>query len=340
MYKNTWGDPDFPNFSRYFTEMFSADSEVTDAAYRMGLNVFFSSVKKYTPTLSESDSDWLPSIYIYLGIGAVDAAIRDSNEVTFSGGSSYCHTPVSGNIPPKFNPENKWVKRCLTAYAYLLSVWEEDFCFIPYIHRSPLDAANGYRGNDLFYDFYDKPDAVKDLARSCADWIIAFEKYCVRENNAPEGWGRAVWGTYIDENALFVNGDIVDLIAPDLIREFEQPYTEAVFTATGPGFFHHHAIGLDKVSLIAERNAMHVQAILSDPSTPIPAEVITRDEQLATEVCNASLKAPIMLCGFSPDSIDALIPIIREGRFILAPGVDDAAYEVMRKKLDRYRLCL
>lgn len=47
-----------------------------------------------------------------------------------------------------FDPGNKWIQFAIRINQALWKYWEEDFSVLPYLHRSPLDAANGIRGTE------------------------------------------------------------------------------------------------------------------------------------------------------------------------------------------------
>jgi len=79
------------------------------------------------------------------------------------------------------------------------------------------------------------------------------------------------------------------------------------------------------------------QNILTDPNQPVPAERMVNYEQEAETIVKASLFAPVHLNGdFSP-YFDRLLPILKQGRFILRyEGPDELSGELINK-LNRVR---
>jgi hypothetical protein len=111
-----------------------------------------------------------------------------------------------------FDPGNKWLRFAVDLNPALRENWDHDFMVLPYLHRSPLDAANGIRGTELFPDMYEHPERVTALADWCADWSIAVERLIRQEASRPAGFGGGVWGAWLPDDAVFVNGDPVGLI--------------------------------------------------------------------------------------------------------------------------------
>jgi hypothetical protein len=223
----------------------------------------------------------------------------------------------------RFNPQDPWIQFSIGVYRALLEAWDEDFLILPYLYRSPLDAANGIRGTRLFTDLYDSPDRVKQLIDWCADWSIQLEAYIKESVEAPASWGRGVWLTWLPEGAVFANGDPIDLVKREFQPIFDRPYSEKLFTTLGGGFFHHRALGLYQVDQVAATKGLLVQQIYDDPNVASVAETIIGDPAMQDKVLEASLKAPIMLDDFSPALLDRLLPIISDGRFILKPLIQD-----------------
>ena len=283
------------------------------------------------------DDDCVPSgAFVYAGIGVINAAIT---------GLEPFHDECTSWLEPnlsweqidnlRFDPDNKWVRFALDVNRALWRRWEGDWFVLPFLHRSPLDAANSVRGNVLFEEMYTEPDRVKKLIDWCADWSIAIERFLAENapSPAPKGWGTAIWDTWLPDGGVFVNGDPVGLISREMMPEFEQPYTAKLFTACGGGFFHNHTIGLYQVDQVARTPGLLVQEFVVDPKVPNLPEVLLGGGPMAERILAASLDAPIKIESIAADTLDKLLPIVRQGRFILgcwAPEGTDPD-EVARK---------
>jgi len=282
------------------------------------------------------DDDAVPNIEVYFGIGDMTAAMS-GGEVIFSSHTSWSEPVVhrwEDIAKLKFDPENISIQFHLLVYQDLANKWEGDFLMVPFLHRSPLDAAYGLRGNDIFYDFTDNPQFVKDLTNWCAEWSIQFEKYILSNTVIPKGLERGVWGVWIPEGCVWVNGDPVDLISGDMQQEFERPSTEKLFTTLGGGFFHHHAKGIRHVTNISKTKGMIIQNIISDPNEPNPLSVLQNDPEMRDRILEASMKQPIHLNGdnYFYNNIDKILPILAEGRFIIRyEGDDELSGEIIDK---------
>lgn len=269
----------------------------------------------------EIDDDCVPSGPVfYAGIGAISAAMTGL-EPTHDETTSWLEPNLPWNEIDqlRFNPDNKWVQFALEVNRALWRRWDGDFLILPFLHRSPLDAANGLRGTDLFEEMHTEPDRVKRLVEWCADWSIEMERFLADNSGvcAPKGWGTAVWDTWLPDGAVFVNGDPVGLISREMMTVFEQPYTSKLFKARGGGFFHNHTVGLYQVDQVARTPGLLVQEFIVDPKKPNLPEVLLNDAAMRETILSASLESPIMIECVNPSDLDRLIPILKRGRFIL-----------------------
>ena len=282
-------------------------------------------VREYVDLLRKSydqfysiEDDNVPCAIVYWGIGGITAAMVGRDPI-HDGATSWLEPNLSwpeiGRLA--FDPANKWICFARDLNRALWNCWEEDFLVLPYLHRSPLDAANGIRGMELFMDMYEAPDRVKALADWCANWSIAVERFLKAEAPRPVGWGVGVWGTWLPDDAVFVNGDPVGLISREQAEMFDRPSIEKLFTHTGGGFFHNHTIGLYQVELVSSYRGILVQWFVNDPKQPSLASALLDHPDLREKILAASLQCPV--AGWVPhDQLDELLDIVRHGRFILS----------------------
>ena len=264
--------------------------------------------------------DMVPCAEVYWGIGGITAA-QTCRDPIHAGGTSWFepNLPWDQIAQLRFDPDDKWVQLALHVNQALWRHWDEDFFILPFLHRSPLDAANGIRGTELFLEMYTEPEKVKKLIDWCADWSISIERF-LRENSGPparSGWGTGVWGAWLPNGAVFVNGDPVGLISREMQPQFEGPFTEKLFTSTGGGFFHNHAIGLHQIDLVCRTGGTLIQQIGPDPKQPVPVDEVLADPATRERFVEASLDAPIALNNVRPDQVDDILPILKRGRFIV-----------------------
>ena len=264
------------------------------------------------------EDDMIPCAIVYWGIGGITAAttgLQAMHQENTSWLEPNLDWETIANL--RFDDGNPWVQFALHVNQALWEFWEEDFFILPFLHRSPLDAANGIRGTDLFTEMYTAPEKVKDLVDWCADWSIAIERYLAERDGHARGWGTGVWDTWLPEGAVFVNGDPVGLISREMMREFERPYTEKLFTQTGGGFFHNHTVGLYQADLVEETQGLLVQAFVNDPKCPTTAEALLDSDGAQREkILAASLQKPIQMRA-RYDELDDLLDVAKCGRFML-----------------------
>jgi len=297
-------------------------------AVEEGIREYVGRLRKSYASYYAIDDDSVPCAIVYWGIGGVTAAMVGRDPV-HDGMTSWLEPNLSWPEIEKlaFNPDNKWLGFARDINRALWKHWEEDFLVMPYLHRSPLDAANGIHGTELFVDMYEDPARVKALTNWCADWSIAVERRLKAEVPRPAGWGTAVWGTWLPDDSVFINGDPVGLISRETAEEFDRPYTEKLFTQTGGGFFHNHTVGLYQADLVSTYRGNHIQWFIADPKQPSLSQALLEMPALRDKLLKASLQCPIG--GFIwHEDLDAVLDVVKDGRFILSlwcpEGLDTA----------------
>jgi len=218
-------------------------------------------------------------------------------------------------LPPA--PDNRWFELFRWLNEILWSVWDGDFHFLPFWHRSPLDAANGIRGDEIFVEMYTAPDRVKALTDWCVDCELAIERALAETVRAPADWGVGHMGSVMPPRAVWVNGDPVALISREMMREFEQPFTGRLFTETGGGFFHNHTKGLYQVDQVAETPGICLQHFNCDPNCPRVSDVLAGPADARDNLLAASRRTPIFPDQIDTDELDSYRPHLANGRFAL-----------------------
>ena len=273
------------------------------------------------------NDDILPAMTdVMFHIGVMTSAMT-GGKVTFAGQTNWCKEQVSLEEIDKlnFNPENPWVEFSLLFYQALWKFWDEDYLIGGYWHQSPLDAALAIAGSSIFEKMYIQPEKVKRLVEWCCNWSISLENF-LRENIESVRGYRGIAGTLVPDGTVFVNGDPIDLIKPDFAKEFDIPYSSKLFTSVGGGFYHHHSIGLYQVPLVAQIEGISLHHIANDfPATRDLARVITEEKKIREQVIKASFIVPIYLDMVPYKYIDELIPVLKEGRFIIEVICEDSS---------------
>jgi hypothetical protein len=282
-------------------------------------------------SFGDLDDDAVPNIEVYFSIGSI-VSMMCGSKVTFQSGTGWSHPDLEPDkIDLTFNPDNPWVQFHLMVSQDLINKWKGDFTLIPNFFRSPLDAANGLLGDKLFLMMYDDPETVFEIAMLCADWSISLNDHLASNLKWPGGLRRGAWGIALPDNAVFVNGDPVDLISEELQQKFDRVSSERLFTNTGGGFFHHHALGIRQAISLSHTKGMLVQNIYTDPNVEIPVYAMIKDEKTREDVIEASLRTPVHLNADFLPLVDELIPIVKRGCFILRQDkIENAAVVLAR----------
>ena len=277
--------------------------------------------------------DAIPCVYAHWDIGWHTAAMAELPP-RFSKGAWWLEPNMDWEAIEglEFNPDTPWLLAAWHTHRALWELWDGDFWTIPFIHRSPLDYANGLRGTRLFEEMLTKPERVKRLLDWCVDWQLAAERFVYDGIDVPEGWGVGIMGTWGPDRAVWVNGDPVGLISREMMLEFEQPYTGRLFASTGGGFFHNHTMGLYQADRVAATPGIHMQNFTRDPNRPTVEQTLLDDADSRERILKASLRTPILISSMTPESLQSALPILREGRFMLHVEYDsgDDPYEIVK----------
>ena len=218
-------------------------------------------------------------------------------------------------LPPL--PDGAWLQLILSLNRALWRYWQEDYCFLPTKHRSPLDAANGIRGNALWLEMYTAPDRVKALVDWCVDCELAIEQLIRQEAGGPAEWGIGIQRTWLPGGAVWINGDPVTMISREMMVEFEQPYTGRLFTTANGGFFHNHTRGIYQVDQVAHTPGTILHHFNRDPNCPRVSEVMRDDPIMRRRILEASRLTPIYIDNVDRAELPDLMPFLPEGRFML-----------------------
>ncbi len=322
VYVQTWQHP-YPSLGFYLGREFGSRpaGEVMDprqipAMIEGYIDLFHASL----PDGLRHDDDMVPDVIPDWGVGGTNAAMT-WGEPAYDGLTSWFEPELAWEQIEQlaFNPDNPHVQFALNLNKALWHYWQEDFHVLPHAYRSPLDGANGVRGNALFEELYTAPEKVHRLIDWCADWILSMEAHLAANDGRPDlsAWGTSIWGTWMPDRSIFVNGDPIGLISREMAIEFEQPYTAKVFQASGGGFFHNHTLGLRQADLAGRTPGTRVQFIVDDPKQPTMAEALLDHPDWREMLLEASLITPIGML-VAPDRIEELLDVVRHGRFIIA----------------------
>ena len=263
-------------------------------------------------------SDAIPCVYPHWDIGWHTAAMVGLPP-SYSRGSWWLepHLDWDAIEELQFDPDNPWLITAKYTHRALWKYWNEDYWTMPFVHRSPLDYANGLRGTTLFLEMITDPARVKRLLDWCVDWQLATEDFIYEDIALPQKWGTGIMGTLGPEKAVWVNGDPVGMISRDMMCEFEQPYSGRLFRSTGGGFFHNHTMGLYQVDQVSATPGIHMQNFTRDPNKPTVEQSLIDNDILRDRILIGSLQTPILISGMTPASLKSVLPILRDGRFLL-----------------------
>lgn len=243
----------------------------------------------YWRTQPNIDDDRIPSFQNLAGVGVIGASFVKDAIVHLEDNTNYMDVPLKdwdkdfGKIG--FNRENKWFKAQMWMLEYYLESWDGSFGLSPFTHFDPLDLCNQWRGNDLFYDFYDHPEELNKLLNIATACVLELES-CVRNDYMKdfpqEGSMLGVWtpGNYL-------SCDAGDMCSADALDAYGIQYTSEIARAWGGAYLHHHELGIRQITTWEKCEGLTIQFLNRDPNTDHLAQ------SMSDEVIESSLKLPI-----------------------------------------------
>jgi len=255
------------------------------------------------------DDDFIPGIDLYYGFGSFGGVYCDS-EIVFTKDTSYMEPVIENwNRAPDvlYSEDRFWSRMFIEAARYLSEKGKGRFMVDAYPSPSPLDVANLLRGNELFTDFYEYPDELKDFLNLSLQAVVENAGMIRKALDNPWG-GTFAFNKWIPDGILLLE-DAADLCSPQIYREFGMPYTQKVVACMGGAYIHHHSMRRQQYRNLASLNGLFVQQISSDPNCKRPLNDM---EILLEEVGNIVVE---LEC--TAEEVYINIEDIKKGRVIL-----------------------
>ncbi|MEX0777402.1 MAG: hypothetical protein WD042_16990 [Phycisphaeraceae bacterium] len=306
-------DEEFRRDYQYGTRL--SETYLSEHAYELGVKAVRNAL---VMTRLEQKTGGLrcPGVFHNWGTG-LTTALFTGGDVIFEQGTTYTSGPIlqrpEDYASLRFDPDNRWVNYAVEFWRGVASQDLEGIVVASHAYRSPLDLALDMRGQDLFTDLYDAPDAVDGLLRFCTESILSLQR--VLEDRVPmlRSQPGGVWGVAVKPRLIFVNGDPGDLIAAPMAEQFDYPWIVMLCEQAGAVYYHHHSIGVSRSARVCRVPGLAVQQVLQDSNGP------RLEESIGDELIEASLDTPVHL-GMNLaqcKSPEAIVDRLCRGRFIL-----------------------
>ena len=193
------------------------------------------------------DDDFLPVFEPRLGWAEVVAPMVDGAEVRYYSQTSAMQ-PVVDNWETfdweriRFNPESRDGKILSSANEWAAEHGKGRFLVQPRgTDANPSDFAKACRGDALFLDFYERPDAIHQLLERCTQATIELIEYQrqVVGGETLGGYGTTWHGGYWTPGSVLghVGDNVADLVSGEMYEEFLAPYTRKFLAHFGGGVF-------------------------------------------------------------------------------------------------------
>lgn len=224
-----------------------------------------------------TDDDLVPWLVPDFGI-AINHAFLFDVPVRFAETTSWAPHPLEDDDAYErldaiaYDPENKWVRRIQEMHQLWSERADPSCVRTSFYHFSPLNLANAIRGDSLFMDFYDRPDAVRDLLERCTRAIGDLEAdLAPRLADQP---GTAASGALAPPGSLFLYEDTMDMCGPEMSATWGQPWSEALRDRFGAVTLYHHMMGRACHRVIGQVAQGSLIRIADNPNCPPAADAL------------------------------------------------------------------
>ena len=281
------------------------------------------------------DDDWIPCLKPYLGIAEHSCFLGGS--VTYGGNTSYHHPAIDDIL------DWKTLRLDINTPHYLallrgMAILKEKSTHYGFYSAlrggdGPMDIANAVRGNDLLYDFYDEPEAVKELMELCTEaaaWTFSNQYPLASEVNGGYISGMTTW---MPRNSIgHLSEDASCLCSPAMYREFGLPYTSKLLENYDYAMMHVHSLGRACIPLIAGMKKIGTFQLSGDPNQPDAIDVYRKYADV--------LAGRIVLLDMTPEQLTENLDFLKDKKTIVnleaeSPAAAEKAMDAARAFLAR-----
>lgn len=159
--------------------------------------------------------------------------------------SEESHVYITGYLPPEqvydLNTEGIFERESFTKVVEFIDFMKkhlpEEVHIFPGNTYGPLSLAESLRGNDIWYDFYDRPEDVRALLKKCARICIELAYWYKEILGDPKDQSYHGSLFQVKGGVRVVSDSFVNL-SPEMFREFVMDPTRKVFREFDGGWFH------------------------------------------------------------------------------------------------------
>lgn len=263
------------------------------------------------------DDDAVPVLYPRFGIAEHSAFV--AGEVDYEEDTSYARPCVKNLNELSYltlREDTPWLRMVTEGISYLAEESQGRYAVAQRGAMSPLDLANALRGNDLFTDFYDTPEAVHRLLDFC---VTACAFYIDRQIQVvPRLNGGSYSGCYTwlpDGGVGHWSEDTSVLCSARQYREFGRPYTLRLAARYNSILVHLHTAGAHSHADILTIPGIEMCELANDPGTPRGIDLLRDHRDL---YAGKTLKLFV-----TPEEIRTHRDFLRESKTLLFCRVND-----------------
>jgi len=222
-------------------------------------------------TAAKLEDDTLPVIVPSFGTGVEGGYF--GADVVYRDATSWCsHIEDLMQHPEKvvYNPDSESVNLIRKCTQYYLDN-NQDRCIVgPPNIDCPVDILYMLRGSEIYMDFIDNPEVIKQLLKSIGKGVMQFrdemwEMMPLYEGGTFNGWMN--W--WVPQRTGLVGADLFCSCSLDTYREFGFPVHQQMAKSCGQAWFHLHNLGLHLVPAIAEMENLLCLELSEDPNVEL-----------------------------------------------------------------------
>ncbi len=250
------------------------DSQVQRDAFMANvpdIEKMFDDYLAYWKTSSRVEDDTLPVIAPHFGTGIEGGYF--GADVSYNDATSWCsHMEDLLEHPEKirYDPDNDSVSLIRKCARYYKEKNQERCIVGPPNIDCPGDILYMLRGSQIYLDFLENPEFIKQLLQSIGESILQFrdemwDMLPLYEGGTFNGWMN--W--WVPGRTGLLGDDVWLTCSLDIYREFGFPVHQEMANSFGKAWFHLHNLGLHLIPAIAEMKNLICLELSEDPNVEI-----------------------------------------------------------------------
>ena len=170
---------------------------------------------------------------------------------------------LTARAPLRLDWENEWGKKFREEYRYLLARAKGKYAVGEYEIEGVSDTLSAVRGaENIIHDFYENPEAARELARQVADILIEFGKWCnVELGQDLLGGMTSGYGLWMPKASCVTTEDFTVMCGPGFYDTYIKEHTERLASSFAKTLMEVHKEGNHHIKGFGNTSGVSIMTI-------------------------------------------------------------------------------